>query len=281
MRYIGAHVRTDGGVFNAPLNAKRIGANAFSFFTKNQRRWFSNQYSEHEILKFKENLSSVNINIEHVVAHDSYLINIGSPSVEIREKSIKSLLDESKRVELLGLKYLNFHPGSHLNQISEKDCIKLIAEGINFILDETELVILLLETTAGQGSNIGYKFEHLRDIIDLVKYKDRVGVCIDTCHIFCAGYEIRDKDSYKKTFEEFNKIIGLSKLKCIHINDSKNDLGSRKDRHDNLGKGYLGWDTFRFFILDSKLSYVPFILETIEESLWEEEIKVLRSFEKD
>lgn len=279
MRYIGAHVSSEGGVFNAPLNANKIGANAFAFFTKNQRRWSSKPYSEEEISKFIQNLKDSGIKNENVIAHDSYLINIGSPNKETREKSIKALLDESIRVEQLDLKYLNFHPGSHLNQISESECIKLIADGINVVLSETKNAFLLLETTAGQGSNIGYKFEHLRDIIDLIKDKNRVGVCFDTCHSYAAGYDIKTEQGYFRTFENFEKIIGLEKLKAFHINDSKFSLGSKKDRHENLGKGFLGWETFKFFIKDERFKDIPFIIETPDESLWKEEIEKLRDLE--
>jgi deoxyribonuclease-4 len=279
MRYIGAHVSSEKGIHNAPKNAQRINANAFAFFTKNQRRWESKPYSDEEINKFKQNLKESGILKDKIVPHSSYLINICSPDKEKRKKSLDALLDETLRVEQLDLIYLNFHPGSHLGLISENDAIKIIAEGVNYIIENSLNCILLLETTSGQGSNIGYKFEQLRDIIGYIKNQERVGICIDTCHIFAAGYDIRTGDNYNKTFEDFEKIIGLEKLKAIHLNDSKYDLDSKKDRHENIGKGFLNIETFKLFINDIRFKDLPFILETPDETKWEEEINLLRSLE--
>lgn len=277
MKYVGAHVSSSGGVQNAPLNAQKINAKAFALFTKNQKRWYAKPFEENTIKQFKENLKKVNIKPEHVLPHDSYLINIGNPDPEKREKSINALLDELKRVEQLGLFYLNFHPGSHLKQISEIECLDLIADGINYILSETDYATLVIETTAGQGTNLGYKFEHLQYIINKVENKKRIGVCIDTCHIFAAGYDLRTIDAYKNTMKQFDEIIGFDFLKGVHLNDAKVELGSKKDRHHSIGKGTLGLETFKFIMNDKRFDDIPLILETIEPEIWKEEIELLYS----
>ncbi|MES0372460.1 MAG: deoxyribonuclease IV, partial [Mariprofundaceae bacterium] len=191
MKYVGAHVSASGGVENAPLNAEKIGAKAFALFTKNQRQWVAKPLTDENIANFKSNLKRVGIAPEHVLPHDSYLINLGHPEKEPLEKSRNAFLDELQRCEQLGLKLLNFHPGSHLRKISEDECLKTISESINWALDQTSDVIAVIENTAGQGSNVGYRFEHLAAIIDGVEDKSRVGVCLDTCHSFVAGYDLR------------------------------------------------------------------------------------------
>ncbi len=278
MKYVGAHVSSSGGVFNAPLNAQKIGAKAFALFTKNQRQWKAKPLDEKTVEKFKENLQKVGISPKHILPHDSYLINLGHPEKEKREKSLNAFIDEVKRCELLGLDKLNFHPGSHLGKISEEECLNLIAESMNKTLEVTENVTLVIETTAGQGSNLGYKFEHLAYLIDKSIDKKRVGVCIDTCHIFAAGYDIRDKESYEKTMQEFDKIVGFKYLKGMHINDSKSKFSSKVDRHHSIGMGELGEDTFKFIMNDDRLKDIPLILETIDESLWPKEIELLYNF---
>ena len=280
MKYVGAHVSTAGGVQNAPINAIKIGAKAFALFLKNQKRWVAKPYDEKTIKEFKENLKKAGIKPEYVLPHDGYLINIGNPEKEKREKSLNALLDEAIRVEQLGLHLLNFHPGSHLNKITEKECINYIAEGINYILSRTHSVIMVLETTAGQGTNIGYRFEQLKEIIDKVDDKNRVGVCIDTCHIFAAGYDLRDEKVYEKTMKEFDDIIGFKYLKGVHINDAKVELGSKKDRHHSIGKGVMGIEPFKFIMNDKRFDNIPIILETIEPAIWPEEIKLLYSLIK-
>ena len=277
MKYVGAHVSASGGVENAPINAHEIGAKAFALFTKNQRQWFSSPLTQENIKKFRENCSKYGYDPRMILPHDSYLINLGNPSKEPLEQSRKSFLDEMKRCELLGLTLLNFHPGSHLKQISEEDCLKLIAESINIALDKTKGVTAVIENTAGQGSNVGYRFEHLKFIIDLVEDKSRVGVCLDTCHTYTSGYDLKSEEGYNNTMNEFDKVVGFSNLRALHVNDSKKELASRVDRHDNLGKGFLGEDLFRRIMNDPRFDNMPLILETPEEELWEEEIRWLYS----
>ncbi|NPA82071.1 MAG: deoxyribonuclease IV [Epsilonproteobacteria bacterium] len=278
MKFVGAHVSSSGGVFNAPINASKIGAKAFALFTKNQRQWKAKPLDEKTIEKFKINLEESGISPKHILPHDSYLINLGHPEEEKREKSLNAFIDEVKRCEMLGLDKLNFHPGSHLKKISEEECLDLIAESMNKTLEVTDNVTLVIETTAGQGSNLGYKFEHLAYLIDKSIDKSRVGVCIDTCHIFAAGYDIRDKESYEKTMKEFDEVIGFEYLKGMHINDSKSKFSSKVDRHHSIGMGELGEETFKLIMNDERLNDIPLILETIDESLWPKEIELLYNF---
>lgn len=275
MKYVGAHVSTSGGVQNAPPNAQKIGARALALFTRNQRQWASKPLTDESISQFKENLAASGIAPAHVLPHDSYLINIGSPDKEVRKKSMDALYDETHRASQLAIPYLNFHPGSHLKQISEEECLKIIAEGVNEILSKTEGVALLIEGTAGQGSNVGYRFEHLATIIEQVEDKKRVGVCLDTCHTFAAGYDLRSPEAYEKSMDEFAKVVGFKYLKGMHLNDSKYDLGTKKDRHDGIGKGFLGLDAFKNVMNDSRLDDIPMILETNDPDRWAEEIKLL------
>lgn len=277
MKYVGAHTSTSGGIYNAVVNAQAIGAKAFAMFTKNQRRWEAKPLQSKDIDKFKELLNESKISPRHVLPHDSYLINLGHPDSDKRNKSLNAFLDEVQRCELLGLDRLNFHPGSHLKQISEDECLKLIAQGMNKTLDKTKGVTLVLENTAGQGSNLGYRFEHLARIIELIEDKSRVGVCIDTCHMFTAGYDIRTREAYDVSMAQFENIVGFKYLRGMHLNDSKPDLGSHVDRHDSIGKGKIGLDAFRFIMNDERMDDIPLILETIDESLWPQEIKLLYS----
>ena len=279
MKYVGAHVSSSGGVFNAVINANKINAKGFALFTKNQRQWVAKPLDEKTINKFKEKMQEFEYTADMVLPHDSYLINLGHPETEKEEKSLNAFIDELKRVEQLGLKYLNFHPGSHLKKISESKCLEKIAKNINKALKETDSAIAVIETTAGQGSNLGYKFEHLRDIIDLIDDKERIGVCIDTAHIFAAGYDIRTKEAYEKTMQQFDEVIGFKYLKGMHINDSKAKFASRVDRHHSLGLGEIGLDAFKFIMNDKRIDNIPLVLETINPDIWEEEIKVLYSFE--
>lgn len=276
MKRIGAHVSASGGVQNAPLNAKDIGADAFALFVKNQRQWSAKPLEKESITKFNENLKFSNIKKEHILPHNGYLINLGHPELENRQKSIQSFIDEIERVNLLELKMINFHPGSHLNKINEKDCLDLISQSINFIIANTSNVKLVIENTAGQGSNLGYKMEHLSYLINNTTNKKRIGVCIDTCHFFAGGYDIRSKDSYEKTMSEFDKVIGYQYLSGMHLNDSKNELGVRKDRHESLGDGTLGLEAFKNIMRDKNIDEIPLILETINSEIWAEEIKLLR-----
>ncbi len=275
---IGAHVSASGGVENAPLNAKAIGANAFALFTKNQRQWSSAPLTAKNIEAFEANCKGA-FPAAQILPHDSYLINLGHPETEGLEKSRAAFLDEMQRCEQLGLDRLNFHPGSHLNKCSEKECIALIAESINITLSKTNGVIAVIENTAGQGSNMGFRFEQLAEMIERVKDKNRVGVCIDTCHTFAAGYDLRTEKTFAATFEEFGRIIGFNYLKGMHLNDSKKEFGSRVDRHDCLGKGFIGFDCFKFLMADKRFNGIPLILETPDPAIWADEIKLLRSFE--
>jgi deoxyribonuclease-4 len=277
MKYIGAHVSAEGGVQNAPVNADAIGAKAFALFTKNQRQWFSNPLTKASISAFRENCEKLDYKPFQILPHDSYLINLGHPEKEPLEKSRASFLDEMKRCELLGLDRLNFHPGSHLNLIGIEECLSRIAESVNIVLAKTSGVIAVIENTAGQGTNLGHTFEQIKLIIDGVEDKSRVGVCIDTCHAFTSGYDVKTAKGFQDTFEKFERIIGLQYLKGMHLNDSKKDFGTRVDRHENIGTGFLGEDTFSFVVNDNRFDNMPLILETPEESLWEAEIKKLYS----
>jgi len=279
-KFVGAHVSASGGVFNAPVNATEIGAKAFALFTKNQRQWAAKPLDTETIDQFKKNLEESGILPKHILPHDSYLINLGHPELDKRDKSFNAFVDEVERCMLLGLDRLNFHPGSYLKKMSEEECLDAIAENMNRTLERTEGVSLVLENTAGQGSNLGWRFEHLAHIIDKVEDKSRVGVCIDTCHMFTAGYDIRTKEAYDATWNEFDKVIGFNYLMGMHINDSKPELGSHVDRHDSIGKGKIGLDAFRFIMNDARMDDIPLILETIDESIWKEEIALLYSFEE-
>ena len=277
MKYIGAHVSASGGVEFAPVNAHEIGANAFALFTKNQRQWVSKPLTEENIRLFKENCTKYNFQTDYILPHDSYLINLGHPEEEGLEKSRAAFLDEMQRCEQLGLKLLNFHPGSHLNKISVEDCLALIAESINLTLEKTKGVTAVIENTAGQGSNLGSEFWQLRYIIDRVNDKSRVGICLDTCHTYTAGYDI--VNDYDKVFDEFEKEVGFEYLRGMHLNDSKKELGSHVDRHDNIGQGLTGSAFFERLMKDSRFDNMPLILETPDESKWAEEIVWLRSVE--
>lgn len=280
MKFVGAHVSSSGGVFNAPINANKIGAKGFALFTKNQRQWKSKPLETSVIDQFHQNMEKFGYRAEHVLPHDSYLINLGHPEEEKREKSLNAFIDEVERCNLLGLDRLNFHPGSHLKQISEEESLNLVIESMNRTLDKTEGVSLVIENTAGQGSNLGYKLEHLAYIIDGIEDKSRVGVCLDTCHFFSSGYDIRTKETYDKSMTEFENIVGFKYLMGMHINDSKVKLGSRVDRHHSLGEGEIGIDTFRFIMQDKRIDNIPLILETIDDSIWDREIELLYSFTK-
>jgi len=279
MKYIGAHVSAAGGVENAPLNAKAIGANAFALFTKNQRQWVAKPLTEKSIEAFNVNLAAAGISPNHVLPHDSYLINLGHPEKEGLEKSRSAFLDEMQRCEQLGLTLLNFHPGATLNKISEEESLDKVAESINIALDQSNEVIAVIENTAGQGSTLGYRFEHLAHIIDKVEDKKRVGVCLDTCHTFTAGYDLRTIENCDSTFGEFDRIVGFQYLRAMHLNDSKPDLGSRVDRHHSLGQGKIGLEAFRYIMNDDRFNNIPMVLETIDSDIWAEEIKLLYGFE--
>ena len=278
MKYFGAHVSASGGVENAVKNAKDIGANAFALFTKNQRQWIAPQLTPEQIATFKEAMTEAGFSAAQILPHDSYLINLGHPDQEGLQKSRESFFEEMQRCELLGLDRLNFHPGSHLKRISEEGSLDRIAESINMALERTKGVTAVLENTAGQGSNLGYKFEHLAYIIDRVEDKSRVGVCLDTCHSFAAGYDLRTKEACDATFAEFDRIIGFKYLRGMHLNDAMRPLGSHIDRHSPMGEGEIGIECFKYIASDPRFDNIPLILETPDEERWAQEIAQLRAF---
>jgi len=280
MKYVGAHVSAAGGVENAPVNAHGIGARAFALFTRNQRQWVSSPLTRKSIEAFRENCGKYGYSPFQILPHDSYLINLGAPDPESLGRSRYAFYDEMKRCEQLGLDRLNFHPGSHLDKITEEQSLDLIAESVNIALSKSNGVIAVIENTAGQGTNLGYRFEHLRYIIDRVEDKSRVGVCIDTCHAFTSGYDLSTAEGFKKVFDEFERIVGFNYLKGMHLNESKKAFGTRVDRHDSLHKGELGDEVFSLIMNDSRFDDMPLILETPDETLWAEEIKYLYSLQK-
>ena len=276
MKYIGAHVSASGGVENAPENAHLIGATAFALFTKNQRQWVAPPLSEKSIVLFKKRCQAYGYTPQQILPHDSYLINLGHPQNEGLEKSRAAFLDEMQRCEQLGLDRLNFHPGSHLKEISVEACLDRIAESINRALDKTKGVTAVIENTAGQGSNVGFRFEHLAHIIDKVEDKSRVGICIDTCHALAGGYDLITAEGFEKTFAALDAIVGLHYLRGMHINDSKKGLDSHVDRHEVLGEGTLGIGLFERIMADPRFDNIPLILETPDESRWPDEIALLK-----
>jgi len=281
MKCIGAHVSIAKGVENAPLRANALRAKAFAIFTRNQRQWHSKPLSDDNINLFKQNCKKYGYSSKCILPHASYLINLGSKDEIKLEKSKDAFMSEVKRCEQLGLKYLNVHPGAHLNMSSEDECIAIISQSINEVLEKTSNITVVIENTAGEGTNVGYRFEHIRNIIDSVDDKKRIGVCIDTCHLFAAGYDIGDEFAYNNTFDEFDRIIGFEWLKGMHLNDAKSTLGSRVDRHASIGLGNIGINAFKFIMKDRRIDNIPMILETPNSSIWKDEIAMLYSFVDD
>ncbi|MBF0207774.1 MAG: deoxyribonuclease IV [Oligoflexia bacterium] len=283
-KYVGAHVSISGGIEFAPLNAAKIGARAFALFLKNQRQWHAKDYDQNGIEAFKKNCAEHHFHPQHILAHSSYLINLGHPESEGYEKSKSAFLDEIKRCEQLGLLYINVHPGTHLKKITPRECMSRIASAINWTLEQSEQskgVSVIIENTAGQGSWVGQSFEELAEIIDGVKDKSRVGVCLDTCHLHAAGYDLSSEAAFSETMRQFNLVVGDRYLKGIHLNDAKSTQGSHLDRHHNLGKGEIGIKIFKLIMNDSRFDNIPLILETPDDSLWSNEIKKLYSFVTD
>lgn len=278
-KYIGAHVSAAGGVENAPVNAHKIGATAFALFTKNQRQWNAKPLSMDSIHEFKSNCKFYGYEPHQILPHDSYLINLGHPEEAGLQKSRAAFLDEMQRCEQLSLDRLNFHPGSHLNKTTEEQCLATIAESINIALKHTKVVTAVIENTAGQGTNLGFSFYQIKQIIDQVEDQSRVGVCIDTCHAYSAGYDI--KNNFEAVFREFDEVIGFEYLKGMHLNDSKKDLSSKVDRHNSLGEGTLGLEPFTKIMSDSRFNGIPLILETPDVEKWPEEIELLKSMENE
>jgi deoxyribonuclease-4 len=277
MKFVGAHVSASGGVDQAVIRAHELEATAFALFTKNQRQWKAAPLPADVIDKFKSACAQYGYGPGQILPHDSYLINLGHPVTEALEKSREAFLDEVQRCELLGLTLLNFHPGSHLMQIDEDKCLARIAESINIVLDKTQGVTAVIENTAGQGSNLGFKFEHLAAIIDGVEDKSRVGVCIDTCHAFAAGYDLRTEEDCQKTFKELGDVVGFNYLRGMHLNDAKSEFGSRVDRHHSLGEGNIGKTVFSYIMRDERFDNIPLILETVNPDIWAEEIAWLKA----
>ncbi|NDK97697.1 deoxyribonuclease IV [Photorhabdus bodei] len=276
MKFVGAHVSAAGGVDQAVIRAHELKATAFALFTKNQRQWHAPPLAADVIDKFKENCERYGYGSRQILPHDSYLINLGHPEIEALEKSRLAFIDEMQRCEQLGIDLLNFHPGSHLNKIDVDKCLARIAESINIALNQTQGVIAVIENTAGQGTNLGFKFEHLAAIIDGVEDKNRVGVCIDTCHAFAAGYDLRTNDACKQTFQQFEKIVGFQYLCGMHLNDAKSEFASRVDRHHSLGEGNIGKTPFSYIMKDARFDGIPLILETINPDIWPQEIAWLK-----
>jgi deoxyribonuclease-4 len=280
-KYLGAHVPVIGGIYNTPRTAESIGARAFGLFLKNQRQWRGKPLTEKDIAAFRGNLEKSSILRENVLPHNGYLINVGHPDPEKREKSLASLTDEAVRASRLGLVQLNFHPGSSLGLISDEECLELTARGMDEVFAAVPDVALIIETTAGQGSSVGWKFEHIARIISASTVPERIGVCIDTCHIFAAGYDLRTRKSYEETMEKFARAVGFGKLLGVHLNDAKSDFGSRIDRHESIGKGRLGLAAFGFLMKDPRFDGMPILLETPNHNLWAEELLLLKKLEEE
>lgn len=277
MKYIGAHVSAAGGLEFAAERAHEINATAFALFTKNQRQWKAAPLTEEIISRFQQACQKYHYKPEQILPHDSYLINLGHPEADALEKSRGAFVDEMQRCQQLGLTLLNFHPGSHLNKIDEIDCLKRISESINIALEKTAGITAVIENTAGQGSNLGFRFEHLATIIEHVDDKSRVGVCIDTCHAFAAGYDLRTEQDCINTFTDFNNIVGFNYLRGMHLNDAKSAFASRVDRHNSLGEGNIGKTVFTYIMQHSEFDRIPLILETTNPDIWPEEIAWLKS----
>lgn len=275
MKYIGAHVSSEQGVSHAPLNAHLIGAKSFALFTRNPSRWTSKTIPAAEAEAFRENCAAYGYTPDVILPHDSFLINLGSPDADKLEKSRKAFLDEMRRCEQLGLTMLNFHPGSHLRELETDACLDLIAESVNIILDKTSGVKAVIENTAGQGSNLGCTFEQIAHIIDRIEDKDRVGVCIDTCHAYTSGYDMVSQEVYDKTWRDFDSVIGMKYLCGMHLNDTMKNLGSKIDRHASLFTGNLKEEFWRRLMNDPRMDGIPLILETPNEEIWSEEIRQL------
>jgi len=279
MKFLGAHTSASGGVYNAIIHANNINANAFALFVKNQRQWSAKPIETEVAHEFLALMKEYGFSASQVLPHAGYLINLANADIEKREKSLASFIDELQRVKLLGLDRLNIHPGSHLDEISEEAALNLVVECINRAHKAVKDILIVIENTAGQGTNLGYKFEQLAYIINGVEDKSRIGVCFDTCHAFVSGYDMRTLETYHATFEAFENIVGFNFLKGVHLNDSLAKLGSKKDRHESIGKGHIGMEFFKMFMKDKRFDGIPIILETIDETIWKDEIELLRSFE--
>lgn len=277
MKYLGAHVSTAGGVHTAPQRAQALGATAFAIFTRNQRRWAAKPLAEQEAAGFREQCAAVGIPLQRVLPHAGYLINLGAPDAAVVRKSQAAFRDEFDRCRRLGLRGLNLHPGSHLGQMEEAACMDQITAFLNRAIAEIPGVRVVYECTAGQGSHLGRTFEQLAGLIDRIDDKSRVGVCLDTCHLHAAGYDLTTAPAYERTMQEFEQVVGLRYLAGAHLNDSKTERGSRVDRHASLGQGTMGWEPFRLLMNDPRFDDLPLIIETVDQELWAEELTQLRA----
>ncbi len=275
MYFIGSHVSIGGGVANAPINAKALGATGFGMFVKNQRQWTAAPYTEANIAAFKAQMKADCYTAAQVLPHAGYLINLANPDATAHAKSMTALMDELRRCMALGLDKLNLHPGSHLRLITSQEACERVAKSINLALSETKGVTIVIENTAGSGGNLGSVFEEIRAIIDGVEDKARVGVCLDTMHTFAAGYDIRKRDGFLKTMDHFTQTVGMKYLRGLHLNDSKVALNSHVDRHESLGAGLLGLDVFKCIMQDQRFENMPLVLETPNEEIWAKEIQQL------
>lgn len=275
-KFIGAHVSTVGGLDHAVMRAYALQATAFALFTKNQRQWKAATLTSPAIDNFYAACERYHYTPMQILPHNSYLINLGHPSQEILKQSRTSFINEIYRCMQLGLNMLNFHPGNHLNQINEQTCLTRIADSINIALEKTADVTLVIENTAGQGSCLGFYFEQIASIINQVEDKSRIGVCIDTCHAFAAGYDLSNEAVCAATFNQFADIVGFHYLRGVHLNDAKAKCGSRVDRHHSLGAGMIGKTAFTWLMADKRFDGIPMILETIEPSIWPQEIAWLQ-----
>jgi len=276
--FVGPHVSAGGGVSQAPLNAKALNASGFALFVKNQRQWTAAPLPKEEIEAFKKQMMTDRFTPQQVLPHAGYLINLANPDDGAQNKSFTSLMDEAKRCSALGLSLLNFHPGSHLRLITPQVACERVAGAINRAMREIPALIFVVENTAGSGGNIGSRFEELKIILDGIDDRSRVGFCLDTCHTFAAGYDISTRDGFLKTMESFDRIVGMKTLRALHLNDSKTALGSHVDRHESLGKGLLGIEPFKCIMRDARFQNIPLVLETPDETIWAQEIELLRSF---
>ena len=277
MKYLGAHVSTAGGLHTAPPRAQALGATAFAIFTRNQRRWAAKPLTDQEADAFREQCAAAGIPLRRVLPHAGYLINLGAPDAAVVRKSQAAFLDEFDRCRRLGLRGLNLHPGSHLGKMEDAACMDQITAFLNQAIAEIPEVTVVYECTAGQGSHLGHTFAQLAGLIDRIDDKSRVGVCLDTCHLHAAGYDLTTAAAYERTMREFEQVVGLRYLAGAHLNDSKTALGSRVDRHASLGKGTMGWEPFRLLMNDPRFDEIPLITETVDSDLWAEELTQLRA----
>lgn len=261
---LGAHQSIAGGLENAIAAAVRDGCESVQIFTRNQSQWRARPLDDERVERFRQAVGAWAVPRERLLVHDSYLINVCARDRTLRRKSLAALIEELERCAALGLGYLVMHPGAHMGQ-GESRGLDLVARAVSQALDamqdRPESPCVLLENTAGQGTNLGYRFEHLRDLLGLIEPKDRVGICVDTQHAFAAGYDLSTEEGYARTFEEMDRIFGLDRVRAFHLNDSKRELGCRVDRHEHIGEGHIGRNCFRLLVNDRRFAELPGVLE--------------------